>query len=59
MGILRAIVPGAVAYAVGKGWVPAGSAADIGAALIAIGAAAWSFISNIEAPKGLPHDPHP
>lgn len=48
MGILRAVVPGIVAYAVGKGWIPAGSAANVGAAVVAIGAAIWSYVSNIE-----------
>lgn len=45
-GPLRAVVPAFVAYMVGRGWIPAGSAADIGAAVIALGAAGWSVYSN-------------
>ena len=48
MGMLRAIVPGLVGYLVGKGLIPAGQAADVGAAIITLGAAAWSVASNIE-----------
>lgn len=48
MGMLRAIVPGLVGYLVGKGLVPAGQAADVGAAIITLGAAAWSVVSNVE-----------
>ena len=51
MGILRAIVPGAVAYAVGRGWISASSAADIGAAVVTLAAAGWSFVSNMEEKK--------
>lgn len=50
-GILRAVVPGAVAYAVGRGWLNVGSAADVGAAIITLAMAAWSVVSNIEEPK--------
>ena len=45
-GILRAIVPAGLAWAVGKGYVPAGSVGDIGAAIAAIGAAVWSVYNN-------------
>jgi len=45
-GILRAVIPAAVAWAVGKGWVPAGAAGDVGAAVAAIGAAVWSVLNN-------------
>ena len=45
-GIARAIVPALIAYAVGKGWVPAGAAADLGAAMLAIAAAVWSVVNN-------------
>lgn len=54
MGILRAIVPGLVGYLVGKGIVPAGQAADLGAAIITLGAAAWSVASNLEAKPATP-----
>lgn len=52
MGILRAIVPAGVAYLVGKGYIPDTSAADLGTAIIAVAAAIWSVISNIET-KGI------
>ena len=45
-GTLRALVPALVAYLVGKGWIPAGSAADIGALILAAGAAGWSVFKN-------------
>jgi hypothetical protein len=45
-GILRALLPAAMAYAVGKGWIPAGSVADISAAVVAVAAAVWSVVSN-------------
>ena len=50
-GILRAVIPGVIAYAVGKGWVSASSAADLGAAVITIVMAGWSVYSNQEQPK--------
>lgn len=45
-GIIRAVVPALLAYAVGKGWIGAGSVADITAAVVGIAAAVWSVISN-------------
>jgi hypothetical protein len=45
-GILRAILPAALAYAVGKGWITQNSVGDISAAVIAIGAAGWSVVTN-------------
>ena len=48
MGILRALVPGLVAYAAGRGWISASSAGEIGAAIITLGAAAWSASTNTE-----------
>jgi hypothetical protein len=49
MGILRAVVPAAVSWAVAKGWIPGDSVADVTAALVAVGAAGWSVITNLEA----------
>ena len=49
MGILRALVPGLVAYAAGRGWISASSAGEIGAAIITLGAAAWSASTNTDA----------
>lgn len=48
-GILRAVVPAALAFAVGKGWIPQSSVTDLSTALVTVGAAAWSIITNIEA----------
>lgn len=45
-GIIRAVVPALLAYAVGKGWIPAGSVADVTAAVVAAAAAVWSVMSN-------------
>jgi hypothetical protein len=46
-GILRAIVPAVVAYVAGKGWIPADTATDIGAGVVAIFAAIWSWKTNV------------
>jgi len=51
LGALRALVPTIVAYAVGKGWIPAASAADVGAAIIALGAAGWSVYAHTNTNK--------
>ena len=45
-GVIRAIIPAIAAYAVGKGWIGAGSVGDITAAIVAIVAAIWSIKSN-------------
>jgi hypothetical protein len=45
-GVIRAVVPAALAYAVGKGWIPAGAVGDITAAVVAIAAAMWSIQNN-------------
>jgi hypothetical protein len=45
-GALRAIVPAALAYAVGKGWIPVGSVADVSALIFALAAAGWSIYTN-------------
>lgn len=50
MGILRAAVPALTAYAVAKGWLSDSAAADVGAALLTLAAAGWSFVSNLEHP---------
>ena len=49
MGILRAVVPGLVAYAAGRGWISAGEAGEISAAIITLGMAAWSATTNTDA----------
>ena len=48
-GILRAIVPAAVAYVVGRGWLSQGSASDVAAALIALLSAGWSVQAHTDA----------
>jgi hypothetical protein len=50
-GIIRAILPAALAYAVGKGWLSQSAAADVTAAVVAIASAIWSVISNRPAVK--------
>lgn len=50
-GVARALVPALLAYFVGKGWISESSVADITAAVVTIGAAGWSIISNIEGSK--------
>jgi len=50
MGILRAVLPAIVAYAVGKGWLTDSQAADVGAAVLTLAAAGWSVYTNIEKP---------
>lgn len=45
-GILRAVVPAVLAYAVGKGWISSSSVADITAGVVAVAAAIWSVITN-------------
>jgi len=45
-GILRAVVPAVIAYVVGKGWLPQAAASDIGAGVITILAAIWSWKTN-------------
>ena len=46
-GILRAVVPAMVAFAVAKGWLPQSSASDVATAIITIGAAGWSVKTNV------------
>lgn len=50
-GMLKIIVPSIVTYAVGKGWIPAGSAADIGGAIITLIAAGWSYAAHTDSAK--------
>lgn len=45
-GIIRAILPGALAYCVGRGWISASDVGEISAAVVAVGAAVWSYVSN-------------
>lgn len=51
MGILRAVVPGAVGFAAGKGWITQDQVADIVTAIVTLGAAGWSIVTNIEGKK--------
>ncbi len=45
-GILRAVIPALAAYLAGKGWLPLDTASDIGAGLITVLAAIWSWRTN-------------
>ncbi len=47
-GIMRAVVPAILAYAVAKGWLTDSQVADITAAVITLVAAAWSIHTNME-----------
>lgn len=48
MGILRALVPGAIGFLVGKGYLTQGAEANVVAAVITLGSAAWSVFTNYE-----------
>lgn len=50
-GVLRAVVPAALAYAVGKGWITQSQVGDITAAILTLAAAGWSVASNTGAKK--------
>lgn len=45
-GIIRAIVPAGLAYAVGKGWITQSQVGDLTTAVVTIIAALWSIQSN-------------
>lgn len=45
-GVIRAILPPFIAYAVAKGWINAGSADWIIASIVGIGTAIWSAYTN-------------
>lgn len=45
-GILRAVVPAILAYVAGRGWISSTSIPDIMAAVLALSAAFWSYMSN-------------
>lgn len=47
-GIVRAVVPAVLAYAVAKGWITASSVADVTTAVVTLAAAAWSVVTNAE-----------
>jgi hypothetical protein len=48
-GVIRAVLPAALAYAVGKGWITQGMVGDIVAAVTTTLAAWWSVASNRKA----------
>lgn len=45
-GILRAVIPALLAYAVGRGWLSDSSVGEITAAVITLVSAVWSVTSN-------------
>jgi len=51
LGMLRVIVPTAIGWAVGKGFIPAGAAGDVGAAILAVAGAAWSYGAHTDSAK--------
>lgn len=50
-GVLRAVVPAVLAYAVGRGWIQQSDVNEIVAACVTLVSAAWSIYTNIEAKK--------
>ncbi len=51
LGMLKIIVPTFVGWGVGRGVIPAGAAGDIGAAILTVAAAGWSFMAHTDAAK--------
>lgn len=47
-GVLRAVIPATLAFAVGKGWITQSQVGDITAAIITLAAAGWSVVTNYE-----------
>lgn len=45
-GVLRAVVPAILAYAVGKGWITQSMVGDITAAVVTLVSAGWSVKTN-------------
>lgn len=45
-GVLRALIPAVLAYAVGRGWITESSAGEVGAAIVTILSAGWSIHTN-------------
>ena len=45
-GIVRAVLPAMLAYAVAKGWITTSSVGDITAAAVAVASAVWSVHNN-------------
>jgi hypothetical protein len=50
-GILQVVLPAALSYAVAKGWVAQSAVADITAAVLTLGAAIWSAVTNQKGAK--------
>ena len=57
-GIIRAVAPAIVAFAVGKGWLTGANSSGIVDAIAvgipAIAAAIWSIFTNIKSPTPIP-----
>lgn len=51
LGMLKIAVPSAVAWAVGKGYIPGESSADVGTAVLTVAAALWSFFAHSTSAK--------
>jgi len=50
-GIIRAVLPAILAYAVGRGWITNDQVGEITTAVVTIVMAGWSVVTNIEGPK--------
>lgn len=51
LGILRALLPALMAYAVGRGWVSESSAGEVTAAIVTLAAAGWSLAVHTDSNK--------
>lgn len=50
-GVARAAVPALVTYLVAKGVIPGGAEAEVGAAILTVGAAGWSVFDKRRSAK--------
>ena len=51
LGILRVVLPVVLPILTAKGIVPVGATADISSAIVALGAAGWSWIAHTDSAK--------
>jgi len=49
-GIIRAVVPAALSYAVARGWIGESVVTDVTAAVVTLVAAGWSVTTNAATP---------
>ena len=51
LGMMKIVVPTAVGWAVGHGYIPGDSAADVGTAVLTVAAAVWSYFAHSDSAK--------